>query len=95
MLENLHQREQGGEAHFVILAGDALLQLREPHRAPAAANHLARDGHFDTQELVAFAILAGARLEKAGEAGHLGGVGAGCHFREQQIIHRRMQGDVK
>ena len=75
MRKDLDQRQQGGEANFVIFAANAFLQLGQADFAPTGLYHLTRNRNLDAQKLISFPILSGTRLEKAGKAGHLGGVG--------------------
>ena len=90
MPEDLHQGEQGGEAHFVKFARDAGLELVETHLPPAFLHHVARHGHLDAEEPVAFAILSRPRLEEAGQACNLRRVGMGQHFLEKLHQNRDM-----
>ena len=68
MFEDFHQSQQGGQAHFVVFGGDAGLQVIERGLLPVLLHYFARHGHFDAEELVAFAILAFACLEEARQA---------------------------
>ena len=81
VLEDLHQGQQGGQAHLVVFGGDAGLKVLEGGCGPALLHHLAGQGHLDAQELVALAVLALPRLEEARQAFNLGRVSVGKDFR--------------
>ena len=74
MFEDLHQSQQGGQAHFVVLGGNASFKVFERGLLPTLFHHLACDRHLDTKEFIALAILSFARLEESGETFNLGGV---------------------
>ena len=80
MLENLHQSEQRGQPHFVIIIDNAFFKFGNIYRFPTFFNHFASHGDLDSQELVALAILTGPSFEKPGEAGHLRRVGMRHHL---------------
>ena len=80
-----YQREQRRQPHFVEFAPDARLQRREVQLLPAVLHDGARHGDLDPQKLVALAVLAGAGLEEARQAGHLRGVGVRHHLFEQGV----------
>ena len=71
MAEYLHEGQQGSQTHLVILAGNALLKVIKAHLLPALLYYGTRNGHLDSQELIALTVLAGACLEKAHQALHL------------------------
>ena len=83
MPEDLHQREQRGEPHFVEFAPDARFERGEVHGPPALLDDCTRHGDLDPQEAVTFAVLAGARLEEARQPRHLRGVGVREHLFQQ------------
>ena len=83
--EHLHQRQQGGEAHFVKFARDAFLEVLEGRLAPAVADHRARHGDLDSQELIPFAVLPGPGLEKPRQPGHLPRVRLRPHLCQKDI----------
>ena len=85
MGKHLHQGKEGGKPDLVVRAGNALLKVLEAYGAPALLHHGAGDGDLDSKELVPFPVLAGAGLEKAGEAGDLGRIGLGKHPCQEDI----------
>jgi hypothetical protein len=85
MGEDLHQHQQRGEPHLVILAGDAFLQVLQAGLPPACLYHLPGHGNFDAEELVALAVLSRPGLEETGEPGHLAFIGPGGDFFEKCV----------
>ena len=71
MRKDLHQRQQRGEPHLVILAGNALFQVLQAGFPPARFYHLPRHGHLDSEELVALAVLPRPGLEEPGQPFYL------------------------
>ena len=83
MRENIHQRKQGCQPHFMIFTADAALEFGERpgiwgftptgsgRSAPVLFHYRPSHGYLDSQELVALSVLAGAGLEKSAEAGDL------------------------
>ena len=82
MRKDLHQRQQRGEPHLVILAGDAFFQVLQAGFPPAGLHDLPRHGHLDAEELVALAILPRPRLEEPGQPFHLARIGPRGDFLE-------------
>lgn len=81
MGEDFHQREERGQADFVILAANATLEFREgvgglairrqQQVAPASAYNLPCYGDLDSEELIPFPVLPRAAFEEPAEARHL------------------------
>ncbi len=85
VVEDFDEGEEGGEAEFVVVAPDAFFEVGEINFSPGRFDDFAGRGDLDSQELIAFAVLAGAGLEEAGEAGDQGGVGARHHLCQEYI----------
>ena len=79
MPEDLHQRQQGRQAHLVVFGTDAFFQVVKTGGPPAIFHYGPRYRNLDTQELIAITILSRTGFEEPGQPLHLGRVGTSQH----------------